>query len=391
MKYQNANRVLPKELMEQIQEYVQGEYLYIPMRHKCEVKSVTDYKTELEKRNAHIYTKHLEGVTNQRLAEIYHLSQPSIRRIINKQRREYRAMYDELREVLGHWELQESEIRQVYDTAWQIGENYILKTYQDAEMLQRNLNVLHLLEEESLPVGSIILTLDGAQYVSRGDSFYFLSQKLEGSNIVKIDNAEAIALLMGETIATLHVALKKCEVRDSFWNNSLLGEMNGWVKEKLASRNWSYISGEDYERVVSRLADGYDDLPMQLIHRDVHFGNFLFDNGKFSGYIDFDLSQRNIRIFDICYFLLGLLSEEEQLKLTEEQWFIFVKNVFRGYENKLELSESEKRAVPYVMECIELLFVAYFEGVNDTHCAEDAYRIYEFVRERENKIRRILC
>ena len=34
-------------------------------------------------------------------------------------------------------------------------------------------------------------------------------------------------------------------------------------------------------------------LPVQLIHRDVHFGNFLFDEGKFSGYIDFDLSQRN--------------------------------------------------------------------------------------------------
>ena len=29
---------------------------------------------------------------------------------------------------------------------------------------------------------------------------------------------------------------------------------------------------------------------------------FLFYNNKFSGYIDFDLSQINIRIFDICYF-----------------------------------------------------------------------------------------
>lgn len=32
-----------------------------------------------------------------------------------------------------------------------------------------------------------------------------------------------------------------------------------------------------------------------------------FQEGKFSKYMDFDLSQRNIRIFDLCYFMLGLL------------------------------------------------------------------------------------
>lgn len=40
----------------------------------------------------------------------------------------------------------------------------------------------------------------------------------------------------------------------------------------------------------------YSKLPIQLIRREVHLGNLLFDNNKFSGYIDFDLSQKNIRI-----------------------------------------------------------------------------------------------
>ena len=35
MKYINANDVLPANLLEQIQEYVQGEYLYIPVRDKA--------------------------------------------------------------------------------------------------------------------------------------------------------------------------------------------------------------------------------------------------------------------------------------------------------------------------------------------------------------------
>lgn len=31
MKYKNATKVLPNELIEQIQQYVQGEYVYIPI------------------------------------------------------------------------------------------------------------------------------------------------------------------------------------------------------------------------------------------------------------------------------------------------------------------------------------------------------------------------
>lgn len=49
----------------------------------------------------------------------------------------------------------------------------------------------------------------------------------------------------------------------------------------------------------------------------------------FSGYIDFDLSQRNIRIFDIAYFLLGLLSDKEYNTLSEDSWLIIVQETLR--------------------------------------------------------------
>lgn len=191
---------------------------------------------------------------------------------------------------------------------------------------------------------------------------------------------------MGEIIANLHTAFKECEKLDGNWDNSLLDEMKGWVKEKLEDIGWKRVSQAEYENTVSQLADIYAKLPMQLIHRDIHFGNFLFAEGSFSGYIDFDLSQRNIRIFDICYFLLGLLSQQEDLEITEEKWFGFMRDVFLGYEKVMKLSEAEKKAVPYVMECIELLFVAYFEDVDDSHCADNAYDIFTFIRSQENTI-----
>ena len=224
------------------------------------------------------------------------------------------------------------------------------------------------------------------QYIACDGFLFFLSRRLHGSNIVRIGNDGKIASTMGGIIADLHIAFQKCEEEDIFWNNSLLDEMNGWVRNNLEVNDWKYVTKEEYEETVSQLEMVYESLPVQLIHRDVHFGNFLFSDGKFSGYIDFDLSQRNIRIFNLCYFLLGLLCEEEKFEITDELWFELVKNVFTGYEHKLKLTEMEKKAVPYVMECIELLFVSYFESINDVCCAKDAYRIFIFIKKQENRI-----
>lgn len=381
MKYRNANNVLPDELIEMIQEYI-----YIPVKDRFSTESLTDYKVELEKRDAHIYTKNLEGLSHRRLAEIYNLSESSIRRIIIKQRKAYAIMKDKIEKILCNWGLQDDKIEQIYDTAWQVGEEYVLKVYYDLDMLKRNLKILHTLDLMNIPVGQIVLTHDNEQYISEADVYYFLSKKMQGSNIIQVGNDINIALKMGEIIAELHIAFAKCEKVETFWNNSLLVEMNGWVKNNFESNKWKYITQENYEQIVLNLANVYDKLPVQLIHRDVHFGNFLFDNGKFSGYIDFDLSQRNIRIFDICYFLLGLLSEEEKLEITVDTWFAFLKNAFIGYEKKIRLSDEEKIAVPYVMECIELLFVSYFDEQGDVCCAENAYKIFKFIKQQEDRI-----
>ena len=98
--------------------------------------------------------------------------------------------------------------------------------------------------------------------------------------------------------------------------------MEGWISDTLRKDDWKLVSKDKYESTLCGLKEVYDVLPVGLIHRDVHFGNFLFDEGEFSGYIDFDLSQRNIRLFDLCYFMLGLLSEEEAIEISYDEWFV---------------------------------------------------------------------
>ena len=129
MKYKNARTVLPQNLIEELQKYVQGEYLYIPISEKKEKDELTEYKIELDKRNSHIYTKHLEGVSNHRLAKIYNLSESSIRRIIIRQKKDYAGMEDKIKENLTLWGLQDCKVKQIYNSSWLINDNYVLKFY----------------------------------------------------------------------------------------------------------------------------------------------------------------------------------------------------------------------------------------------------------------------
>lgn len=86
MSYKRASDILPKELIDVIQDYVDGEYIYIP-RKECNKKSwgdKTKSKEEVYKRNLTIYNKYKSGISVKELSEIYYLSPNWIHRIIAK-------------------------------------------------------------------------------------------------------------------------------------------------------------------------------------------------------------------------------------------------------------------------------------------------------------------
>lgn len=390
MKYKNAVTVLPTKLIEEIQKYIQGEFLYIPKKDKQTHRAVTEYKIELEKRNNRIYKMHLEGMSNEHLARNFNLAQSSIRRILIEQRKRFEIMSEKIRTLLWKWGLQGESITQIYSTVWQIGESFVLKVYEEPESLKRNIAINQHLHNMGIPVGKLINTLKEEQYIEADGQYFFVSEKLSGSNIVSLKFGDKIAGKMGGIIANLHIAFESLGDKVELWSNSLIEEMNGWVKESFEKSGWQNLSREDYESVVENLEKIYEKLPAQLIHRDVHFGNFLFDQGVFSGYIDFDLSQKNIRIFDLCYFVLSVLSEKEKFEINEEKWFNFAKNVFDGYNKILPLTNEEKESAVYVMECIEILFLAYFEGQEDTAQAQSTYDVFRFINENERRIIRSL-
>ena len=80
MEYLNANMVLPDSLIEQIQKYIQGGYIYVPCQKERRKKYKKNYY--IENRNEVIRNRHKSGDKVEALAKEFYLSVDSIKKIV---------------------------------------------------------------------------------------------------------------------------------------------------------------------------------------------------------------------------------------------------------------------------------------------------------------------
>lgn len=86
MSYIKAEEILPQELIEMIQQYVDGRNIYIPCKEKQSWGAGTDTKRFLRERNQSIWEDHRAGMSVSELATSYCLAEKSIQRILRDAR-----------------------------------------------------------------------------------------------------------------------------------------------------------------------------------------------------------------------------------------------------------------------------------------------------------------
>lgn len=86
MRYEKAQDILPSNIIEILQEYMEGGYLYIPKKDENKKSWVdnTDTKSMLKTRNEEIVIKYSNGKSVRDLSVEYYLTEASIRRIIRQ-------------------------------------------------------------------------------------------------------------------------------------------------------------------------------------------------------------------------------------------------------------------------------------------------------------------
>ena len=89
MSYASARDIFPEDILKIIQQYVDGEYIYIPKKEENKIAwgELTQGKNEILNRNTKIYQDYLSGISMQNLSERYYLSLKSIQRIILQEKK----------------------------------------------------------------------------------------------------------------------------------------------------------------------------------------------------------------------------------------------------------------------------------------------------------------
>lgn len=164
--------------------------------------------------------------------------------------------------------------------------------------------------------------------------------------------------MLGIVVANLHSALTKIGGNYDVYEDDCIKELDGWIMDEIRANNIE-IPQEIIDYCYS-FKPICDTLPRQLIHRDVHLNNMIFDEMGFSGYLDFDISQKNIRLLDICYLGSSMLVENYKDSNRLSIWYDIFRGTLHGYEKVLKLTENEIAAIPYVFVFIEVLFSAFF-------------------------------
>jgi Mor family transcriptional regulator len=90
MSYKNGKEILPMKLLLELQQYVQGELVYIPKPGESRAGWGENNGTriQLRSRNVEIYNQYRSGISVKELIDCYHLSEDSIRKIITKTNKE---------------------------------------------------------------------------------------------------------------------------------------------------------------------------------------------------------------------------------------------------------------------------------------------------------------
>ncbi len=274
-------------------------------------------------------------------------------------------------EILGFWGLQDEKVADVVfgdtgkisETAKYVGEDHVIKYTNNPGNVLKAIDISKALENVGLASLMIVPTSEGKEYIENGELYFYLAKRVQGESIlasnVYLDEYEKKARFIGEIVGQLNLALEKIDVVVD--EADILSVVRDQALPNLKDMfPINGLTGEEFMKALERL---YPKLPRQIIHRDPNPHNIIVAEDKW-GFIDFDLSERNVRIFDPCYAATAILSETYEDGNEEKliKWTKVMKEIMYGYDSVVHLSEEEKEAAPYIILVNQLLATSWFEG-----------------------------
>lgn len=288
---------------------------------------------------------------------------------LNLYKEDYMVSHKKALEVLKHWNLENESISDVYhesngeksNRAFYVGKDFVLKFSKNSAEVKNAIALCNAIKGAGLCIPYPIKTPDGQAYIQDGELFFYLTRRISGTHMIAHDFYEgdytAKARFVGEIIGQLHLILRQAKTPVNDVN--LYESVKNWALPRtkdILSLSESFCRG--YLNEFGKL---YDKLPKQTIHRDPNPSNIIVSQDEW-GFIDFELSEKNLRIYDPCYAAMAILSESfdenDQTKLSK--WLEIYRNILWGYDSVVKLTDEECIALPYVVMADQLVSTAWF-------------------------------
>lgn len=282
----------------------------------------------------------------------------------------------QLHKLLKHWpiDIQNNPIDLVQtpkmNTVWTIGDEYILKSGSNISGLRVHLAMSKQLHQFHFHMALPVVTHQKEDFIVQDDRYFVLTHKVKGDVLVAQDHFGPQGLLYarqyGKAIGQLHKILEQHDEQLEVNDANLYQTVSSWamVKTQKLMEQWGNPLPNDLFEEYGAFEKLYPQLKRHVIHRDMHPGNIIVRDQAVVGFIDFDISERNARIFDLCYCATAILSGAKE-EVQKQMWFDLLQQLILGYDSVNPLSETEKQSMVYVIDSIQMIFIAWLDGKDE--------------------------
>jgi Ser/Thr protein kinase RdoA (MazF antagonist) len=264
-------------------------------------------------------------------------------------------------QILRNWNLEGEIITDIYydgtgnknENACYVGTEYVLKFTANLGKVKKHIALSKALESIGLLSAVPVPATNGAEYILDGEIYFYLTRRLPGEQMASHSFGEGDGRFVGEIIGQLHLALAGIE--DWVSEADLLATVRDWALPK--AKTALNLSDGFCREYLDTFAALYPNLPRQIIHRDPNPGNIICEDAQW-GFIDFELAERNARIYDPCYAATAVLSET--FGQSNDRWLEIYRDIICGYDSVAHLTDEERKAIPYVILANQFVCVAWF-------------------------------
>jgi len=271
-----------------------------------------------------------------------------------------------IKKALKNWDVDQtlqpiySENRQKRKDMWQVDAYTVMVTHNYNKILE-SIRISAEMTKQGILTPQFIKNKSDEYYLEV-DGHYMVVKERFDYKTYDVDSIVAdkeVRRRLGESVGKLHLLM--AELDDSTANvSNAYDTVNNWAKDVVLS-----LDKDDLDTTFYDEYNTFDKLskkiPTSIIHRNMHLHNIYFKDNELMGYGDFFLTQKDVRLFDICYLATSILAEMKE----KESWFDILNDLIGGYDNIVNLTEDEFKSIPYVIYSIQMIFIAYFKTQDD--------------------------